>query len=413
MSPGNIVKYFKNTELAKLYNVSEKSVRNWIHAASEGKLDLELYNENNRFHIANTSQNTFEIEQLVKKGKKYKNSRSFKVVTPTLDFYKRYNNKQIFDIIANIDIYREVPHQYSYFNSGAKHWDTYTHKLMEEKLPNSLTDTIELLDLNTDYLNALIGKYDGVNVVDIGVGNGLPVKNLLQHLAEKKLLRRYIALDTSHDMLDIARKNITDWFGDGVRFEGYIKDANYDKFESLLIGDTFNKGDQSILNMVLFLGGTIANLREADMPLRTIRNSLGKDDLFILSRKLDTPASRRFFDFAAGTEDSKLKLKEKIILDMLGVDESFYTVEQFFDETQMARVIQVKLNIDLSIKFELEGNYRIIELNKGESILLWRATHQKMRDVLNQLEGNGFENLQATRSISQQYLQVISKIKLS
>jgi len=135
------MKYFKNTELAKLYNVSEKTVRNWVQAAAEGKLDLRLHTENDKQYVANLSHNTSLIEELAKKGKKYKNSRGFKTIKPTAEFYKLYDPKQIMDIIANLDIYKEIPLQYSYFNSGAKRWDAYTQNLAKQDTPNSLRNT--------------------------------------------------------------------------------------------------------------------------------------------------------------------------------------------------------------------------------------------------------------------------------
>ena len=367
------MKYFKNTELAKIYNVSEKSVRNWIQSASESKLDLELYTSNSKLHIANTSRNTFLIEQLVQKGKKYKNTRGAKVITPTEDFYKHYHKKEIFDIISNIDIHREIPHKYSYFADGAKAWDEYAHKLAVEPFANTLKATIELLDLSEDYINKLLEGYTGVNVIDMGVGNALPVKKLLQCLLDRGLLQRYVALDASQDMIDIAEKNIQDWFGDKVHFERHIKDVNYDKFDDLLIADTFNQNKQSVINIVLFFGGTLVNLRDPDLSLRTICNSLGKDDLFILAGKIDTEATRRFFDFDGTKKGGELAIQDKAVLDMLNIDESLYTVEQFFDQQRRQRVIQIRLQVDLSITFQYDGKYRTVELRKDETILIWRS----------------------------------------
>ena len=94
------MKFFKNTELAKLYHVSEKSVRNWISATKEGKLDLELYTENDKSYIANTAENDIILKRLVDRGKKYKNSRGYRVITPNDEFYKTYSNKQVLDIIS-------------------------------------------------------------------------------------------------------------------------------------------------------------------------------------------------------------------------------------------------------------------------------------------------------------------------
>src|SRR5688572_442021 len=132
------MKYFKNTELAKLYHVSEKSVRNWIESAETGKLDLQLFEKDDRKFIANISKNTLLIEKLVEKGKKFKNSRGFKNITPTEKFYKMFSDKQIFDIVANLTIHHEMPLRYTYVDGGASFWDTYAQRLSEEETPNLL-----------------------------------------------------------------------------------------------------------------------------------------------------------------------------------------------------------------------------------------------------------------------------------
>src|SRR5690348_13640231 len=88
------VKFFKNTELAKIYRISEKSVRNWIEAARAGRLALDLVEDKNRMYIANTSRNTVMIQQLVEKGKKYTNSRGRQTIKPTAKFYEIFDSKQ-------------------------------------------------------------------------------------------------------------------------------------------------------------------------------------------------------------------------------------------------------------------------------------------------------------------------------
>jgi len=406
------LKYFKNTELAELYNVSEKTVRNWIQAAYRGNLDLELYDKGNAFHIADTAQNTFLIEQLVKKGKKYKNTRGKKAVTPASEFYDTYSLSEIYDIISHIDIHREIPHKYSYYAEGAKAWDEYVQKQVSDPFPGALTYTINLLELSSTYLDKLLDGYTGVNVVDLGVGNAYPVQNLLRHLLDKNLLHRYVAVDASQDMIDIAHENIEKWFGDSVPFEKHLLDINYDKFSHLLASDSFTPKNTSILNFVLFLGGTIVNLRDPDLALRNIYNSLGKDDIFVISRKLDTPQARRFFDFHTPVpEKGELSDQERVIPDLLGIDESFYTVEQFFDKGLTQRTIQMRLKVDLSITFKLEDRYRVLDLHKGEAVLVWRAYHHDLLHAIDQLSRNGLETIQATKTTDQQYAQLITKIR--
>lgn len=398
------MKYFKNTELAKLYNVSEKSVRNWIDAAQAGKLDLQLHTENGKPYIANVAHNTLLIKTLVAKGKKYKNTRGFKVARPIQKFYDLYSRKQILDIISNLDIYREIPLQYTYFNSGARHWDEYTQSLLEQDAPNALTNTLNLLEVNLNYIDSILKEYDYVNIVDIGPGNGLPIRGVLEHFLDEGKLKRYIGIDISHDLMDIAQKNIKEWFGERVASEWHIRDISYERFDDLLAPETFAAESGSTLNLIFFLGGTINNFREPGHVLTTIHDSMGKDDILLASKKLDTDQARRSFE-VAGSGNMLLVLK------LLNIDQSFYVLEQYFDERKMSRELQARLNIALNIEFEMDGQKKVLELNKGDRILLWRAWHQTGIAVIDQFDANGFEILQATRSLDMDYLLLATKIK--
>ncbi|HSX34091.1 MAG TPA: L-histidine N(alpha)-methyltransferase [Candidatus Saccharimonadales bacterium] len=400
------MKYFKNTELAKLYNVSEKSVRNWIDATKQGKLELELYTENGRQYIANSSKNTAFVESLVQKGKKYKNSRGAKLVRPVEKFYSLYTQKQIVDIISNIDIYREIPLQYCYFNSGADHWDQYTRNLVKDNHPNPLNSTVQLLDLNLPYLDLLLEDYSAVNIIDIGVGNALPVRSVLTHFVNTGKLNRYIGLDISTEMLTIAERNIQKWFDGKVEFEGHVRDFNQDRFGDLLVADTFNDDDTPVANLIFFLGGTINNLREPNHALAAIHDSMGKDDLFLFSKKLDTEKSRLHFDVTAPGN-----LATTLVVDLLNIDRDYYDIEQYFNEQKMAREARIKLKVAITIEFELEGKHRFVEINKGESILLWRALHQSALETIDQFSNNGFELVQAAKSKDNNYLMMMSRIK--
>jgi uncharacterized SAM-dependent methyltransferase len=405
------VKYFKNTELAKLYNVSEKSVRNWIEAAQTGKLDLQLHEEKGKFFVANISKNTKLIEALVTKGKKYRNTRGHKTIKPTNEFYELYAPRQISDIITNIDIYREIPYQYNYFGTGAEHWDRYAQRLVSENIPSNLTSTIHLLEKNASYLDEVLQGYKRVNVIDVGVGNALPAIPLLTRLHKQGILGRYIAVDISQDMLDIAEKNVRAQFGDQIRFESHMLDMMYDRFDDLLTADSFGDEGPFTINLVLLFGGTIYNLREPGRALQTINDSMGVNDLLLSDEKLDSASSRRYFDFSSLSAGQANTFRGKAMLDQLNIHESFYTLEQFFDPTIMARQARIRLNVALSIEFEIEDKKRTLDLNKDETILLWRSWHQDVPQTLELFDNNNFDLLLATRSLNQEFLFTVSKIK--
>jgi uncharacterized SAM-dependent methyltransferase len=405
------MKYFKNTELAKLYNISEKSVRNWIDAAEQDKLDLELYELKGKKYVADTMRNNTVIKGMVEKGRKYRNTRAFKAVTPGKQFYDLFNENQIIDIISNIDIYREIPHGYTYFGVGAEYWDEYAASLAKEDENNTLTASIEMLRFNLEGIKKLLENYDRINVVDVGIGNALPAKELLELLHEKGKLNRYIGVDISSDMLDVAERNVREWFGGKITFERYVKDINYERFADILRADTFGAGAETTANIFIFFGTTITNFREPDQVLHTIRNSMGKNDVLLTHLKLDTPKARRFFDFNLKDDKTILSQQDKFILDLMNIDNSYYDVEQFYDTNLRSRIIQARFKVAISIDFAIDGLQKTVELHKGEVILLWRAWHFNDYEIINKFDENNFTLLQATKSDNEEFLLLINRLR--
>jgi uncharacterized SAM-dependent methyltransferase len=408
------VKFFKNTELAKTYNVSEKAVRNWVSAAKSGKLDLQLYEKDGKFYVANITRNIPAIEQLVQKGQKYKNSRGHKVVAPTSKFYEIYNSQQIFEIVSSLNVHRELPMQYNYLLQGADDWDSYANRLAEEDTPNMLNVCRQLLETSFDSLDRYIGTHRRVNIIDIGIGNCMPVKGLLGHLIKTGRLNRYMGLDISSTMLDIAKSNLNTWFKDSSKkFEFYERDISHEEFGDLIAHDYFGQGNDTPINLVLFLGGTIANFEVPDDILRIIHRSMQPDDLFILSLKLDTPNSRQYFDLDPDPTKPPQKIASwhRLVLDLLNIDESLYDVEQAYDDKRKERFIGAKLKVDVSIKFKISNGEHVIDLHKGECLQVLRYRHQNASDVMRLIDRSGFDVLHTTQSRDHEYFLVMSELR--
>jgi len=403
--------YFKNSELAYTYHVSVKTISNWIEAAKQGKLDLALYQRDGRSHITNTTLNIALIEQLVERGKKYRPHRALKVVTPKSEFYKLYNQSQIYDIVSSIENRHEIPREYNYFDKGAVSWDNYTQRLARETTPNTLNATKFLLVQNEKYLDSLLSTYKKVNIVDVGAGNALPVKDFLQHFLDEGKLGRYIAIDISKEMLQIARTNIKKWFNGAVQFEDHRYDINYEKFSDVLAQEYMGSESNETANLILSFGGTISNLRKPAAAFRILHDSMGINDFLLHAQKLDTESSRRYFDFNLNPSSSSLAPNHRLIFDLFNIDPSFYDVEMGFDSEKKERYIRVRLKIALTLKFDFEAGQRVLELDKGDTILLWRAWQKSALDVTKELDESEFYPLQSSQTSDQEYILTISRIK--
>jgi hypothetical protein len=402
--------YFKNNELAETYHVSLRTVLNWIEASRQGKLGLALHETASKAYVSNTARNIAIIENIVEQRRKYRNSRGQKSVTPKPAFYSLYNPQQILDIVSGLDIHHEIPLQYSYFDKGADCWDGYVQRLNAEDTPNALHYTQQLLMNNQDYLDNLLSSYSHINVVDIGVGNAIPIKRFLEHLLEKGTLDHYRAIDISTEMLHIAERNIKKWFGGKVAFEGYQYDITYEKFPNLLAGEHIKNRSAKTTNLLMLFGGTLSNLRTPDTALRVLHDSMGRNDFLIHAQKLDSDANRRSFDFGLGKTEV-LPAQNKFIVDLLNIDESYYTVETGYDARTNMRFLAIKLKISLSIDFNFTEGAQTIELNKDDSVLVWRAQHQSALDIMHQLDRNEFYPLLASQTLDKQYILTVSCIK--
>ncbi|MFW5720650.1 MAG: hypothetical protein ACOCXT_06520 [Candidatus Dojkabacteria bacterium] len=408
------MRYLTNHEVAEMYKVSERTVGNWIDYAIEEKVDLQLVHEDQREYILNTNHNHIILTDLSYKSRKYKSKKLKKTIKPKDEFYKIFNEDQIIELINSIESYREIPHKFTYFDEGAKYWDRYVNKLAKESNPNALNNNILLLEKNFEYLLSLIQDYKKVNVVDLGSGNGLPVKSFIQKLINLKLLNKYIIVDYSKDMAKIAVDNMRKWFGDDISIEEEYLDLIYSTFQKTLFVNSNQKdGEEVYANIVILFGDTPANQRLINLPFVMLNNSMNAtSDILLYSEKLDTKRSRMYFDFASSeTNYCNLDEQERIILDLLNISEDIYEVEAYYDEKEHSRFTKISLKFDINIKFELHNFTKTIILLKGDKIITWRGKHQNYTEVMNMMDSTGFNVLHTSRSLDQEQLLVISKVK--
>lgn len=405
--------YYTHVELAERYRISEATVRNWVRMVKDGKLDLVLHKEGSLLYVANSPSNIPVIENLVKANRKYRNTLALKLISPTPAFYRTFTKKQIYEIVRSLEAHHEIPRQYNYFDGGAIEWDAYAQRLAGEHTPNLLNCTVGLLSDNQSYLDQLLSKYKHVNVIDVGPGNALPVKDFLNHLLQRKKLNRYVALDISSEMLQIAEQNIKEWFDERVQFEAHEIDITYERFGDILARDYSTKDAKDTCNLILFLGGTADNFRNPDAAFWTIHESMNADDVLVYTDKLETEDMRpQWFDYNVKPGKLSLAPMHRLVFDMLSIDDSLYDVEIGFDRRLGQHYTRARFKVALSLRFEFGNGERILTLEKGDAILLWRSWQITAQNFLKQFERNEFYVSHTSQTADHQYLMVISQIQL-
>lgn len=403
------MRYFSNSELIDLYGVSDKAVRNWIEAAIQHRVPLELYEHKGRLYIADTVRNVSTLEELAEKGKKFRNKRTHRDIYPSNDFYATYTQDQILDIISNLSKYSELPNSYLYFGKGAEYWGGYLEKLLEAGSGNTLTNTIETIRLNMDYLKRLIEPYEKVNIVNICIGNCSSIQNVVDEVRKMNKLGRLIAIDISEDMINISRKRLGAQLQNGLKLEGFLRDVSHQRFGDVLGASSF--GDQKkVINLCFFLAGPIVNFREPDQALHVIRDSMGKDDLLVTTLKRDTQEARRFFDFNLDSDKKLLSAYNSTLLDLLNIHEPLYEFEQSYDPVKRLRSMKVYPKYSLTLHFSLQDDEVLVDLKKGQPIMLWRAWHHSDQEIASRFRKNGFDIVQTSQSPDERLNFLITKV---
>ncbi len=405
------MKYFKNSELARQYNISEKTVRNWILGADAGKNELEIFvDDRSRAYIADTVRNELIIEKMTILGKKYRNSKTHKVLHVSDELYKYYTHGQIQDIVMHLDKSAEFPFQYSHMGPrGVEINDGYYRRLTQDNKPNSQAFTVQAINENISLIKSYMQTSQSINIVEIGGRTGLIAKSLISIFLVDDYLARYVDVDVSSDMVRCAQTTVRDHYGDGMHFQGYVRDIHKQQIDDILFDARIDNNLAD--NLVIFAGSTLFNLASPKQALNNISNSLASRDLFILTMKLDSSLARRYFDFGPKFENKLLSPGEKYMLDLLNIDEDCCEIEQIYDEELRIRKAQARLKYDITLVFNIKGKEKRIDFSKGEAILLWRYWHKNLEEIEDMMREAGFTVMQATKSPDEQFGMIIARVK--
>ncbi|HEX8763104.1 MAG TPA: L-histidine N(alpha)-methyltransferase [Candidatus Saccharimonadales bacterium] len=285
--------------------------------------------------------------------------------------YEVLNAQTLQSIMSSLTSSHELPLRFSYLGEGATRWDNAITVLSSEKQKALLPNYASILKS----LWECIGD-SPVNVIDLGPGNGLQAKELIDQLQSKDQLHAYVGADISSKMLVIASKNVRDWTHSETPVITHVKD-----FIKEDIDDIFN--DEQLgthPRVVLILGGTLDNDASPVEVLRKISQYLRPKDLLLYDvlTPIDAPSSQAAF---------LLSPRHSYLLELLGIRSDLYKTQRIYDASSHTRVDQIIPTADIELTYKINNIPRVATLREGEPITIWRyhsISPQEAKDNLQQ-----------------------------
>lgn len=185
-----------------------------------------------------------------------------------------FTKRQESELITAIKGRGEIPLKFVYLGEGAENWDAIAGERTDTGGINSMEGRL-LADKARDFVGVFkdVAK---VNVIDIGCGNGYPGVPIFNELQRQGIAFRYIPVDISAELLDIAEQNVREMFPD-IEIRKFQLDFELGNFSDM----TYDLKDDGSSNLLLFLGSTLGNFSDRNRVLTNFRDSMSSDDYLI------------------------------------------------------------------------------------------------------------------------------------
>jgi hypothetical protein len=391
----------KNVEIARKYNISEAAVTGWIKDSQNKLNNLQLEKVKNKFQVIDNEHNQAELQRLSDNGKKYRALTSYKKVYVGDEFYQIFSQDEQLELYTDLLLNRKVNLKFYYKGSGANVWDSSFKSTF-----SGIQNTTEILIQNS--LQTLISRFsdsEKINLIDIGIGNGYPVKSLLTSLKDQNKLGNYIGVDISDTMAKIASDNLKTWFPK-VSFNFITRDIENFKFTTTLIQAKAQIEGSS--NLICFLGNTISNQTDQVNTLSNIKSGMLKNDLLMFTTSIDSIQNRSLLNYMKN--DPETDLKYAWIPLLFGIDVSKCNVVLEFDSANNRKIKAIELDKDYDIVFKQFGKEEVVKLLKGERLLRWEHYLYTLQEVIADVEKAGLNILKIELDKSKSNALVVCEV---
>ncbi len=190
------------------------------------------------------------------------------------------SEKQQYELLAAISARSEIPVKFAYLGNRAKKWDEIYHQWEEKDLVTE--EEMGLLLFHIDGILNVFSNPGGINLIDLGCGNGMPAIYLLKELAERNINATYLAVDISPAMIELALNNVKNSLP-GVKTESLLIDFEKESLADHLLAV---KQRSMLPNLLINLGNTLGNYINASRTLTNFLEAMTLEDYLLIGNGL-------------------------------------------------------------------------------------------------------------------------------
>ena len=269
---------------------------------------------------------------------------------------------------------------------------------------NDVKDEQSLIEKNIQKIIIEIQKYNRVNIIDIGCGNGVPVLEIIERLKQDKKEVIYTAVDISKEMIEIALSEVSKK-NPNVLIKSILLDLEYANLSEYLL----TSSSSDTVNLLLLLGGTLGNYNKDKSIVRILRESMTSNDYLLIGNALVNENSN-IYPYEA---NSYHYTRTTWIPDLLGLNGHY--VENRINEVNVSksqeyREIRFSSNITTSVTVN-EVEYPL-SFNEGDTILVYQFFWYGEAELVNTVIQHNFSIVHFTTNKERTYgLMFVSPTK--
>ncbi len=274
-----------------------------------------------------------------------------------------FTRAQEAELITAVQGRGEIPLKFVYLGpKGAINWDNIVQIRSSTVSGINSEEGILLQEKISAFLDALPKNMRKINIIDIGCGNGYPVFPVLKALSDRKIKFRYVPLDISQEMIDLAVKNIKKEFGN-VQHKDILFDFEQGNFANI----AYNLKSDRSYNLFLYFGSTLGNQPDMGRVLSNFRDSMDANDYMLIGVQLSNLAK---IDEILAHYDVKYTADFLYhIPEVMGISKKDTSYNVIWNDLKNQVEIRIQLKNDQKVKI---GQYQFV-LKKSERIFLSRS----------------------------------------